>query len=201
VLVAGGLGERLGYSGIKVALPVESASGTCFLQLYVESILALQVWNPGDSGIPGAAGRHGILGTLGFWALQAGMESVGPLGFWALQAGMESLGTLGLWALQAGMESLGTLGAAVRHGILGTSWRYKRDYRKLGRQGSERRSHLAWWPVLAAWFATSTTRIGLLLHGFDARAGRCGCRQVQGLGGQAQRGVWLHAGVAAGADS
>ncbi|KAL4423375.1 hypothetical protein ABPG77_004306 [Micractinium sp. CCAP 211/92] len=41
VLVAGGLGERLGYSGIKVALPVESASGTCFLQLYIESILAL----------------------------------------------------------------------------------------------------------------------------------------------------------------
>lgn len=43
VLVAGGLGERLGYSGIKVALPAESASGTCFLQLYIESILALQV--------------------------------------------------------------------------------------------------------------------------------------------------------------
>eukprot|EP00887_Chlorella_sp_A99_P004285 scaffold15.g4285.t1 len=42
VLVAGGLGERLGYSGIKVALPLESASGTCFLQHYVESILALQ---------------------------------------------------------------------------------------------------------------------------------------------------------------
>jgi UDP-sugar pyrophosphorylase len=43
VLVAGGLGERLGYSGIKVALPVESASNACFLQLYIESILALQV--------------------------------------------------------------------------------------------------------------------------------------------------------------
>jgi UDP-sugar pyrophosphorylase len=42
VLVAGGLGERLGYHGIKVALPLESASGTCFLQHYVESILALQ---------------------------------------------------------------------------------------------------------------------------------------------------------------
>ena len=42
VLVAGGLGERLGYSGIKLALPSESASGACFLQLYVESILALQ---------------------------------------------------------------------------------------------------------------------------------------------------------------
>lgn len=42
VLVAGGLGERLGYSGIKLALPVESASGACFLQLYIDSILALQ---------------------------------------------------------------------------------------------------------------------------------------------------------------
>ncbi|KAH9307627.1 hypothetical protein KI387_035538, partial [Taxus chinensis] len=42
VLVAGGLGERLGYSGIKLALPSEITTGTCFLQLYVESILALQ---------------------------------------------------------------------------------------------------------------------------------------------------------------
>lgn len=42
VLVAGGLGERLGYNGIKVALPSESVTGTCFLQHYIESILALQ---------------------------------------------------------------------------------------------------------------------------------------------------------------
>ncbi|KAH6782613.1 UDP-sugar pyrophosphorylase [Perilla frutescens var. frutescens] len=42
VLVAGGLGERLGYNGIKVALPLESVTGTCFLQHYIESILALQ---------------------------------------------------------------------------------------------------------------------------------------------------------------
>ncbi|XP_077236450.1 UDP-sugar pyrophosphorylase-like isoform X1 [Tasmannia lanceolata] len=42
VLVAGGLGERLGYKGIKLALPSESTTGTCFLQHYVESILALQ---------------------------------------------------------------------------------------------------------------------------------------------------------------
>lgn len=42
VLVAGGLGERLGYNGIKVALPVETTTGTCFLQLYIECILALQ---------------------------------------------------------------------------------------------------------------------------------------------------------------
>ncbi|KAG0492418.1 hypothetical protein HPP92_005816 [Vanilla planifolia] len=42
VLVAGGLGERLGYKGIKVALPSESTTGTCFLQHYIECILALQ---------------------------------------------------------------------------------------------------------------------------------------------------------------
>ncbi|KAJ9166713.1 hypothetical protein P3X46_021420 [Hevea brasiliensis] len=42
VLVAGGLGERLGYNGIKLALPVETTTGTCFLQHYIESILALQ---------------------------------------------------------------------------------------------------------------------------------------------------------------
>ncbi|XP_019175123.1 PREDICTED: UDP-sugar pyrophosphorylase [Ipomoea nil] len=42
VLVAGGLGERLGYNGIKVALPHETTTGTCFLQHYIESVLALQ---------------------------------------------------------------------------------------------------------------------------------------------------------------
>ncbi|WOK92093.1 hypothetical protein Cni_G00784 [Canna indica] len=42
VLVAGGLGERLGYKGIKLALPSETTSGKCFLQHYIESILALQ---------------------------------------------------------------------------------------------------------------------------------------------------------------
>nr|XP_043638387.1 UDP-sugar pyrophosphorylase-like [Erigeron canadensis] len=41
VLVAGGLGERLGYNGIKVALPMETTTGTCFLQHYIESILCL----------------------------------------------------------------------------------------------------------------------------------------------------------------
>ncbi|KAL8198015.1 hypothetical protein R6Q57_029934 [Mikania cordata] len=41
VLVAGGLGERLGYNGIKVALPMETTTGTCFLQNYIESILCL----------------------------------------------------------------------------------------------------------------------------------------------------------------
>lgn len=42
VLVAGGLGERLGYSGIKIALPCETIRCTSFLQLYIESILAVQ---------------------------------------------------------------------------------------------------------------------------------------------------------------
>ncbi len=50
VLVAGGLGERLGYSDIKLSLPVnlnsvgfgDSSMGPCFLELYVTSILELQ---------------------------------------------------------------------------------------------------------------------------------------------------------------
>ncbi|AQK66784.1 UDP-sugar pyrophosphorylase [Zea mays] len=42
VLVAGGLGERLGYKGIKVALPRETTTGKCFIQHYIESILVLQ---------------------------------------------------------------------------------------------------------------------------------------------------------------
>ena len=42
VLVAGGLGERLGYSGIKLALPSDSSRGGCFLEEYIHSILALQ---------------------------------------------------------------------------------------------------------------------------------------------------------------
>lgn len=42
VLVAGGLGERLGYSGIKIALPAETATGRSFIALYVQQLLALQ---------------------------------------------------------------------------------------------------------------------------------------------------------------
>eukprot|EP01048_Picozoa_sp_COSAG05_P016254 COSAG05_NODE_2069_length_3614_cov_13.982646_2_plen_331_part_00 len=42
VLVAGGLGERLGYGGIKVALPTEITTGKCYLALFIEHILALQ---------------------------------------------------------------------------------------------------------------------------------------------------------------
>ena len=42
MLVAGGLGERLGYNGIKVGLPTETATGRCYLQFYIEHILAYQ---------------------------------------------------------------------------------------------------------------------------------------------------------------
>jgi UDP-sugar pyrophosphorylase len=45
VLVAGGLGERLGYSGIKVELPVETVTNRCYLQLYCQQILAMQEYS------------------------------------------------------------------------------------------------------------------------------------------------------------
>jgi len=49
VLVAGGLGERLGYNGIKIELPTELATETCYIQFYIESILAYEskYSNPG----------------------------------------------------------------------------------------------------------------------------------------------------------
>ena len=42
VLVAGGLGERLGYDGIKVRIPLDLLTQTSFLQYYIEYILAFQ---------------------------------------------------------------------------------------------------------------------------------------------------------------
>lgn len=42
VLVAGGLGERLGFSGIKLALPVDGCTGQSFLGMYAAWILAIQ---------------------------------------------------------------------------------------------------------------------------------------------------------------
>ena len=42
VLVAGGLGERLGYTDIKVSLPVQSVTEQCYMDLYVAQILAMQ---------------------------------------------------------------------------------------------------------------------------------------------------------------
>eukprot|EP00756_Hemistasia_phaeocysticola_P018430 Hpha_TRINITY_DN15593_c5_g7::TRINITY_DN15593_c5_g7_i1::g.104862::m.104862/K12447/USP; UDP-sugar pyrophosphorylase len=41
VLVAGGLGERLGFPGIKLSLPVETATGNCYLSMYAA---ALKAW-------------------------------------------------------------------------------------------------------------------------------------------------------------
>lgn len=42
VLLAGGLGERLGYSSTKLALPTDSVSEKPLLQLYIENILNIQ---------------------------------------------------------------------------------------------------------------------------------------------------------------
>lgn len=52
VLVAGGLGERLGYSDIKLGLPTELATETCYLQLYIETILAIQAKYSSDIKLP-----------------------------------------------------------------------------------------------------------------------------------------------------
>ena len=40
--MAGGLGERLGFSGIKVALPTETTTGTAYLEYYLGYFKALQ---------------------------------------------------------------------------------------------------------------------------------------------------------------
>jgi len=42
VLVAGGLGERLGYGDIKIGLPTELATETSYIQYYIETMLAYQ---------------------------------------------------------------------------------------------------------------------------------------------------------------
>ncbi|KAG7378626.1 UDP-N-acetylglucosamine pyrophosphorylase [Phytophthora pseudosyringae] len=42
VVVAGGLGERLGYQGIKLRLPVETLTHTSYLEAYVQHLLAMQ---------------------------------------------------------------------------------------------------------------------------------------------------------------
>ena len=63
VLVAGGLGERLGYSGIKVELPVEQASETKYLELYVKNILALQNREASGDGV--SVGCCGTKSTVG----------------------------------------------------------------------------------------------------------------------------------------
>lgn len=52
VLVAGGRGERLGYDGIKVELACETTTWKCYLQVYVEHILALQRLSNAKHPIP-----------------------------------------------------------------------------------------------------------------------------------------------------
>lgn len=52
VLVAGGLGERLGFSGIKVALPAETLSGATFLQTYCEAIRVIGESGDGARPVP-----------------------------------------------------------------------------------------------------------------------------------------------------
>ena len=42
MLVAGGLGERLGYNGIKVNLPFELITEECFLNYYIDFLMAYQ---------------------------------------------------------------------------------------------------------------------------------------------------------------
>ena len=42
MLVAGGLGERLGYPGIKIAIPFDLLANKTFLNYYCEYILAFQ---------------------------------------------------------------------------------------------------------------------------------------------------------------
>lgn len=52
VLVAGGLGERLGYSSIKIGLPTETLTNTCYLELYCKQILAIQRRYNGNKPVP-----------------------------------------------------------------------------------------------------------------------------------------------------
>lgn len=42
VLVAGGLGERLGYNGIKLELPAQTVTNISYLESYCQQILAIQ---------------------------------------------------------------------------------------------------------------------------------------------------------------
>ena len=42
VLVAGGLGERLGFPGIKISLPVETQTGITYMELFAQYILEFQ---------------------------------------------------------------------------------------------------------------------------------------------------------------
>ena len=50
VVPAGGLGERLGFSGVKCALPTDTSSGATVLEVYVGYILAMQRRAERESG-------------------------------------------------------------------------------------------------------------------------------------------------------
>ncbi len=52
VLVAGGLGERLGYPGIKIEIPVETITGATYLQHYARTIQAMENRAPQKRAIP-----------------------------------------------------------------------------------------------------------------------------------------------------
>lgn len=58
VLTAGGLGERLGYSGIKVALTSENATQSCFLKQYIESILQYEKISNDVAAVSSAERTH-----------------------------------------------------------------------------------------------------------------------------------------------
>jgi len=51
VLVAGGLGERLGYPGIKISLPTEVITETLYIQYYIQYIKAFQDYALRHNGI------------------------------------------------------------------------------------------------------------------------------------------------------
>eukprot|EP00756_Hemistasia_phaeocysticola_P004643 Hpha_TRINITY_DN12931_c0_g2::TRINITY_DN12931_c0_g2_i1::g.164264::m.164264/K12447/USP; UDP-sugar pyrophosphorylase len=52
VLVAGGLGERLGYSGVKIELPVQTATGVSFIEYYFQGLKALAEESGAKEPIP-----------------------------------------------------------------------------------------------------------------------------------------------------
>lgn len=50
VLVAGGLGERLGYPGIKIGLPIETCTGMSFIEYFIRMILACEQYAESRTG-------------------------------------------------------------------------------------------------------------------------------------------------------
>ena len=52
VLVAGGLGERLGYNDIKVGIPMDLITGTCYLKYYIDHLRAYEDRFEGKVQVP-----------------------------------------------------------------------------------------------------------------------------------------------------